>query len=98
MSNQLVTYEKKDKTAVLTLNRPDVLNAWNLQMVEKAVDFIGLMSRDEDARVLIITGTGRAFCSGADVGQMKKIAKGKPHLQKEAKGERCWTNPHSLRC
>ncbi|MBI4234392.1 MAG: enoyl-CoA hydratase [Chloroflexi bacterium] len=56
--------------ARLTLNRPDRLNAINRQMQEEMGDAVEDVARDDGMRVLILTGAGRAFCSGADVGGM----------------------------
>ncbi len=62
--------EKKGSIAILTLNRPDALNALNSDMIRE----IGLkfkeLKKDDDVRVIIITGEGRAFAAGADVTEM----------------------------
>ena len=57
--------------AKLTLNRPDRLNAMNDVMIDEIGDAVEDVSRDDDMRVLIITGSGRAFCSGADLRTLK---------------------------
>lgn len=66
MNYQTITLDIDNDLAVLTLNRPDVMNALNTQMraeIENAVRVAG-----EEARALVITGAGRAFCSGQDLG------------------------------
>ncbi len=60
----------RDRVAILTLSRPDALNALNFQMIEKIGETLDAVARSE-ARVLIITGAGeRAFCAGADITEL----------------------------
>ncbi len=59
--------------AVLTLNRPEKLNAFNREMVGEWVDALDRFSRDDKARVLILTGSGRAFCTGGDSAEMLEM-------------------------
>lgn len=61
-----VRYEVDDRVAVVTLDRPDVLNAFSGQMGRELEDAMRRSDADEDVRVVVITGAGRAFCSGAD--------------------------------
>ena len=61
--------DKKDHVAVLTLNRPSRLNAISQIMVEELMEALQNVARDNDVRVLIITGAGRAFCAGHDMGE-----------------------------
>ena len=66
-----ISFERHDHVAVITLNRPDRLNALNRQMAQELHDsFDTLESEFPDVRVVVITGSGRGFCSGADVGDM----------------------------
>ena len=69
-----VEYEKKDNIAVLTLNRPDALNALNLDVLRELNDAVINAENDEDVYVLIITGAGRSFVAGADIAQMKDLS------------------------
>ena len=66
---KLVTYECADKIAVITLNRPDKLNAFSDEMTMEFVNALRRFDIDEDAFVAILRGSGRAFSSGADVRQ-----------------------------
>ncbi len=67
--------EKEDGIAILTLNRPEKLNAISMEMREGLVKVAEDVSRDDGIKVLIVTGAGRGFCSGADVsGQAARIA------------------------
>ena len=59
--------EKEGPIAILTLNRPEKLNALSMEMREFLPQALQEVQEDDDLRVLIITGAGRGFCSGADV-------------------------------
>ncbi len=69
MSYETILYEKKEQIAYITLNRPRILNAYNDTMADELLDAHRDFDRDDDMHVLIISGAGRAFCSGADVQQ-----------------------------
>ncbi|MBN1152577.1 MAG: enoyl-CoA hydratase/isomerase family protein [Dehalococcoidia bacterium] len=59
--------EKKGETATITLNRPDKLNAFNIAMLYEFGDIVDDLRLDLKTRFVIVTGAGRAFCSGIDV-------------------------------
>ena len=67
MDYQTVILEKRGNIAILTLNRPERLNAISPQMTQDLVSVLDEVDGDDDVRVLVITGAGRGFCSGADV-------------------------------
>ena len=71
MDYKTVVLEKKDGVAVLTLNRPDVLNSVNMEMRSEIAGILDELEADSAIRLLIVTGAGRAFCSGADVNEFK---------------------------
>lgn len=62
-----VSYAVADGVATITLNRPEQLNAYTPQMGAELLDGFDRADADDDVRVLVITGAGRAFCAGADV-------------------------------
>jgi enoyl-CoA hydratase len=65
---ELVTVEKpRDEVAVVTLNRPEVLNALSWQLVDDLHDVLDTLQRDNTCRVVVLTGAGRGFCSGLDL-------------------------------
>ena len=69
MAYDTILYEKKEKIAYITLNRPRLLNAYNDTMGDELLQAHRDFDQDDDLHVLIISGAGRAFCSGADVKQ-----------------------------
>lgn len=69
-SEVLVQLEKKQNVALVTLNRPDALNALNTAMREQLVNCIDALAKDDDIRVLVLTGSGRAFCAGLDLKEL----------------------------
>ena len=60
-------YEVRDGIASLTFNRPDVLNALTFDIYAQLRDLLAELRNDDSVRVLVVTGEGRAFCSGGDV-------------------------------
>ena len=71
-SYKTIQFEKKEQAAVLTLDRPQKLNAFNLRMLEEMLDAIKYVNESDDIEFLIITGSGKAFCAGADLSSGKK--------------------------
>lgn len=69
-----LTFDRNDAIAILRLNRPDSLNSWNLRMREELRDAIKACVENDDLRVLIVTGTGRAFSAGEDVRGMGDLS------------------------
>ena len=64
---ETVLYQRKDKVGVIKLNRPQVLNAVNDELVEDFIEALHKAKSDPEARVIILKGEGRAFCAGADL-------------------------------
>jgi enoyl-CoA hydratase/carnithine racemase len=62
-----IIYSKQNRIATITLNRPAKLNAYSEVMVHEMIAALGDARDDEDVRVVVITGTGRGFCSGGDI-------------------------------
>lgn len=67
--------EVKDKVATITLNRPDVFNAFNNELSFELQDALKEAEKNKDARVVVITGAGKAFCSGQDLKAISGIEK-----------------------
>ncbi len=62
-----ITYERLDAVALITLNRPERLNAWTPQMASEQADAIGTANADDGVGAIVMTGAGRGFCGGADM-------------------------------
>lgn len=79
-----VTLEKEGPIAVLTLDRPDKLNAMADPMWDALHAYLGELAQDESVRAVILTGAGRAFCAGGDVGGMARsdIVSGRARSQR----------------
>ena len=67
MSYETVLLDLKDSVAMVTLNRPEKLNALNYQLVSDLDAALTELEADDSVRVIIVTGAGRAFCAGADL-------------------------------
>tara|TARA_A100000171_G_C2117460_1_gene138731 strand:+ start:57 stop:836 length:780 start_codon:yes stop_codon:yes gene_type:complete len=64
---EFIKFEKEDGVATLTLNRPDVYNALNDEITYEIQAALKEAKRDKEVRVLVLTGEGKAFCSGQDL-------------------------------
>ncbi len=74
MPNQETLYQVTDRVATITLNRPDKLNAWTAIMEREVRAAMHEADKDDGVRVIILTGAGRGFCSGADISLLGAIA------------------------
>lgn len=70
MRYETIMYEKEGGVRILTLNRPDRLNAINFQLAQDLYNVLDEIDQDEEARTVILTGAGRGFCAGADIKEM----------------------------
>lgn len=69
--------EVRDRVAIVTLNRPDRMNAWTPTMAEEFRAAVTAASEDEGVRAIVLTGAGKGFCAGADMGRLADGAAGK---------------------
>lgn len=67
MNYEQILFDVKDQVAVITLNRPERLNAFTGQMMQEFLDALQKVEDNDDLRVSIVTGAGRGFCAGADL-------------------------------
>jgi enoyl-CoA hydratase/carnithine racemase len=73
-----IVYEKTPPRATVTLNRPEVLNAFDRRMLRELERAFEDASFDDEIRVVVVTGAGRAFCVGADLKEWKAELLGRP--------------------
>src|SRR3954447_5037944 len=87
---ETITVERRGKVAVLTINRPDKLNALNNKVHAEGVAALDELRGDEEVRVLVITGAGeKAFIAGADISEFEGQT---PVTQRDAFHERSLFN------
>ena len=78
MRFETLRYDVADRVATVTLNRPDRLNAVNTTVIRELVEAFDAADGDDGVRAVIVTGAGRAFCAGADLGGGGKTFAGGP--------------------
>jgi enoyl-CoA hydratase/carnithine racemase len=84
---ETVIYEKSDSVGYITLNRPQVLNAYNLRMRDELYQVIGAINDDPEVRVAILKGAGeKAFCAGADLSEF--LTAPSPVIARQVRWER----------
>ena len=82
MPYETILTDLSDNIFTITINRPDRLNALNTQMIRDLVDAFDVADADDNARAIIVTGAGRAFCAGAD------LSRGGATFDREARPDR----------
>lgn len=73
MSEEILLGEDRGRVRILTLNRPEKLNALNTALTEALLAWLRNSDRDEAISVIVLTGAGRAFCAGADIDEFKDL-------------------------
>jgi len=68
MAADPVLVERSNDVVTLTLNRPEIRNAMNVELTDAFAHAVDQISKDPDVRAVIVTGAGKAFCSGGDLG------------------------------
>jgi enoyl-CoA hydratase/carnithine racemase len=74
--SDLVRFDVEAGVALITLNRPDVLNAWTFEMGRDYLTAIDAAAADPEVRAVVVTGAGRGFCAGADMSVLKDMMAG----------------------
>lgn len=67
MNYRTIIYEIEDNILTITLNRPEILNAFNRRMASELLDALDRADTDDEVKAIIFTGAGRGYCSGADL-------------------------------
>lgn len=75
-----VRYAVANDVAVVTLNRPDRLNAWSPEMTSGYLAALDHATADPQVRVVVVTGAGRGFCAGADMSLLQGLSEGGPRV------------------
>jgi methylglutaconyl-CoA hydratase len=75
MNYETLVITKKDDVATVTLNRPELHNAFNEALIHELTLCFKELSNDESVSVIILTGNGKSFCAGADLSWMKRMVK-----------------------
>jgi len=84
---EVVIYEKQDGIAYITLNRPQALNAYSIQMRDELYEILGAIKDDTEVEVVILKGAGeKAFCAGADLTEF--LTAPSPIIARQARFER----------
>jgi len=86
MSYEGILFEKKDSIATVTLNSPDKLNAISTKMRESLMVASDEISKDDSIKVVILTGAGRGFCAGADLGELISMTPVEPTVYDRLQG------------
>ena len=81
MTFQTIKYDKDAKIAIVTLNRPDKLNAMNLQCVEELRQVLDAIEQDEEVWVAIVTGGDTVFSAGADISVISSLSSPTEHYR-----------------
>ena len=91
MSYQTIKTDQVDRVAIITLNRPEVLNALNLQLVREVDQAISEMEQDEAVGAIILTGAGeRAFSAGADIHENRELSTETREAVQEERSKYTW--------
>jgi len=94
--SEVVQKQVQDGVAILTLNRPDRLNAWTTEMEH---DYFGMLEEcgnSGEVRVIVVTGAGRGFCAGADMQDLKELGDDGVDAERAAQERRPQTFPQSI--
>ncbi len=67
MTYESILYEERDSIAVITLNRPERMNAWTQKMHAELIEAISHVNESRDIGAVVVTGAGRGYCAGADM-------------------------------
>jgi enoyl-CoA hydratase/carnithine racemase len=86
--SEVVQKQVKDGVALLTLNRPDRLNAWTAEMERLYFGMLEECAQAQEVRVIVVTGAGRGFCAGADMHDLQALGDGQVDVDVEAALER----------
>jgi enoyl-CoA hydratase/carnithine racemase len=88
MADDVVLLENRDGIGLVTLNRPERLNAWTGELENRYFDRLDECAADPDVKVIVVTGAGRGFCAGADMDMLQGIGAGEANAAGTARTTR----------
>ncbi len=94
--SEVVQKTVEDGVALLTLNRPERLNAWTGEMEHTYFALLEECAASEEVRVIVVTGAGRGFCAGADMQELQAIGAGELDTESAAAERRAQSFPLSI--
>ena len=75
MAYSTIKYEKDGRIGRVTFNRPEIHNAFNGTVISEMTDVFARIAKDDDLRLVLLTGEGKSFCAGADLNWMRGVVK-----------------------
>lgn len=81
MTHALVNIERRGRIAIVRMNRAEKRNALNVDLIGQLLDVARMLKKDEDAKIIVLTGSQDGFCAGADRGDERIFSPGKPILE-----------------
>jgi len=94
--SDVVIRDVRDGVAVLTLNRPERLNAWTVEMENRYFGLLEECAQSTDVRVIVVTGAGRGFCAGADMEDLQSLGANGQDAHERARDRRPQRLPLSI--
>ncbi len=73
MEYTTVKYEKRDSVGYINFNRPEIHNAFNSTVIDEMAHLFSALQKDDDLRLVVLTGEGKSFCAGADLNWMRSV-------------------------
>ena len=95
--SQTVRFERQDNITIVTIDRPEALNALNGDVITELEQVVTALENDRDIRCMILTGAGRAFVAGADIGAQYPLDLDEPAGQRPVPPHRKAGVPHHRR-
>ncbi|MEX2238762.1 MAG: enoyl-CoA hydratase-related protein [Dehalococcoidia bacterium] len=78
---ETLLFEERDRVALVTLNRPEKLNAWTQTMEQEFIDAVNTVADNNSLNAMVVTGAGRGFCAGADLRDFNAALEGQSPRQ-----------------
>jgi enoyl-CoA hydratase/carnithine racemase len=94
--SEVVQREVKDGVAVLTLNRPERLNAWTAEMEREYFGLLEECGASHDVRAIVVTGAGRGFCAGADMQDLQDLGQNGTDVEARGRDRKPQAFPHTI--